>query len=131
MKELIITYIIIVILQLVYSIYVPVTSLNINNYFITDPVKEIEIKKFIEMKLDKIMEKANKMDYFEWINYVKKNSVYEYNGLKLYIFAWSNISDKKMILVNYPDDKLVGLSWSDFLKEHNEIILNSKYNNLN
>jgi len=131
MKELIITYIIIVIIQLVYSIYVPVIAdegqIKLGKNIITDPKEEIKIQKFIKGKLDLLMEKANKMNYFDWLEYVKKNSKYEYNGIKLYIFTWINIDNDKMVVVQYPDETLEGLSWIDFLKEHNEHFLNIQY----
>ena len=131
MKELIITYIIIVIIQLVYSIYVPVIAdegqIKLGKNIITDPKEEIKIQKFIKEKLKIIMEKANKMNYFDWLEYVKKNSEYEYNGIKLYVFTWINVDDDKMIVVTYPDKTLEGLPWIDFLKQHNEQILNTKY----
>ena len=132
MKELIITYIIIVILQLVYSIYVPLVidkkNVYLNNHLITEPTKEIKICEFIKSKLIKLMESANKMKYSDWINYVKKNSLYEFDGIKMYVFNWTNINNTdKMMLVNYPDKKLEELTWEDFLQIHDEIILNSKY----
>jgi len=74
------------------------------------------------------MEMTDKMDYFEWIKYVQKNSFYEYNGMKIYVFAWTYIDTNKMNIVQYPDKKLQDLSWSDFMKEHSEIILDTKYN---
>jgi hypothetical protein len=126
MKELIITYIVIVILQLIYTIYVPVSSNNeTNKIIVNDKEKAKKIDKFIKNKLKILMDKANNMKYSDWLNYLEKNASYEYDGIKMYIFVWENIDKNKMSVVIHPDDNLNGLSWDDFYKDSNEVLLNT------
>ena len=130
MKQIIIAYVIIVIIQLLYTNYVPLyKGDNINTLdknLINDTDKETKIRKFIEEKLKVIMEQADKMNYLEWLEYVKKHIQYEFNGQKIYIFVWKYIDDEKMILQAYPNKDLEGLSWDDFYSEFKEIILDSR-----
>ena len=130
MKEIIIAYIIIVIIQLLYTIYSPIKlselSQELDKNLINTPDEEAKVEKFIEEKINIIMEKANEMDYFEWIKYVNQNIEYEFEGQKIYIFAWKYVESEKMVLQVYPNKDLLGLSWSDFYSDFKDIILASK-----
>ena len=130
MKEIIIAYIIIVIIQLLYSIYYPVhlseLSKQLDNNLLNTRDEQENVNRFIEEKLKILLGKAHEMEYLEWINYVRDNSDYEFNGQKIYIFGWKYVEPEKMILQVYPDKELQGLSWSDFYSHFKDIILDSK-----
>ena len=129
MKELIITYIIIVILQLIYTIYVPVSNFNnvTGENVIKDPVKKKQIEKFIEDKIKILIDKAKNMNYSDWIKYVEKNSLYEYDGMKMYLFVWKYIDKDRMNVVVHPEKRLLGIAWDDFYKDYNERLINIQH----
>jgi hypothetical protein len=130
MKEIIIAYIIIVIIQILYTTYYTIqlseSSKLLAENIINTPDEESEVNKFIEEKISVLMEKQDEMNYFEWIKYVSENSEYEFDGQKLYIFVWKYVEPEKMILQVYPDKKLLGLAWGDFYAAFKDIILDSK-----
>jgi hypothetical protein len=130
MKEIILTYVVIVIIQLLYTIYVPIDatkkSILLDKHLINTSDKELEANKFIEEKLRIIIGKADKMNYSEWLEYVRENSEYEFDGQKIYIFGWKYVEQEKMVLEVYPDKNLQGLSWSDFYSQFKNIILDAR-----
>ena len=127
MKQLIITYIIIVIFQLIYTIYVPMSIDNENIVIVDDEKKEEKIQNFIKEKLKILIDASHKMSYTDWLTYLKKNSNYEYEGNKLYVFAWK-YSDIEMSVVNYPDKTLNNSSQTDFFSKLTETTIKKKYN---
>ena len=130
MKEIIIAYIIIVIIQLLYTIYSPIQlselSLLLDKHLIKTIDEESKVQKFIEGKIGILMEKTDEMNYFEWIKYVRQNSEYEFNGQKIYIFVWKYIEPEKMTLQVFPDENLIGISWGDYYSYFKDLILDSK-----
>ena len=131
MKEIIITYILIVIIQLLFTILLPIElskeTLETNKNVIHSYEKQDEMTKFVKEKIKIIMEKQDEMSYNEWIKFVKNNSLYEFNGSKFYIFVWKYDGVDEMILEVYPDKRYEGLSWYNFYIHFNQLILDSEH----
>jgi hypothetical protein len=136
-KALIVCYIIIIILQFIITNF---TSPNISDAQIALQKK---IKYNIEHKdeLIKIFKKrvleiakpinSGEMEFDEWIIWMNNLPALEFDGNKYYFTVWETIieenGNKDFVLLHYGDPNYVGLNYTDFRNEMNEIVINSKY----
>jgi hypothetical protein len=132
MNKLVIIYICIVIFQLIVSVYTSnyfSKSSDIKKVVIDEKNQITRVKTFIEKILTEKLEMIKKSNNLSsWLEEVDKKTVYDFEGKGLYVFAWINTKlTDKMILVQFPDKKMIGMSFADFYDNNSEIILNSKY----
>lgn len=128
MKYIITLYILIMIIQYIYSKYHNINfiddqiSYNNKNYDKLFNLFENETKK----KRDLL--ENNKMDIEQWIEYINNNRILTIDGYKYYLFIDELVEDRKNFIHRaYGDESLNDLSWSDMLKMNKDTLIFTKY----
>ena len=138
---IILSYIIILILQILYikyylndwTKYIPKIGkqdLNFNKSHVKD--LDVDFTNILNER-NKILDK---MSYIDWIDYNNKNVIVEYNGRKYETFVYEQtpnykdnyLSNTDFILRASTDVHSLGLTYSDIIKEKNYSFLFSMFN---
>lgn len=128
MKYLIILYILILILQYVFTINynkkINEEQINYNN---KNYNKLFEIFKNELQKRRELLE-SRKMKIDDWFEYCNKNEFINIDGYKYYIFVDEYVQDRKTIIQRaYGDEDYNDLSWADMLKVSKDTLIFTKY----
>jgi len=132
MKYIILCYIIILVLQYFYvKYYIKNWMSNIKNIGKQDFIFNNNNKTTLISKFNKVIEDRIKMlddmTYVDWIDYNNKNPIIDYNGHKYDLVIYEYIKNGEIDFLSNSDyimrannnPTLIGLSYSDIIKEQN------------
>ena len=137
LKSLIICYIIIVIVQVIITIYTEPYESKTKRELEARIKYNLEHKDEILKKFgEKILEIAkpinsDKMGFDEWLTWVNTLPPLETGGNKYYYTIWEQViqenGEEDYVLIHYGDPKYEGLNYKDFRDEIYEIAINAKH----
>ncbi len=131
-SQIILCYIVIVIIQIVYTRY------NILKQVSSNIDKQIKFNKENYKDLENIFHSvltervelltSGKMKYQEWVEYMNKENVITYKGYSYYLFAWERgksqtSSGPTFTAIVHQNPKYINMNWDDVYKEVSEIFV--------
>ncbi len=125
-------YIVIVLLQVIYTRY------NISKSISKNIDKQIEFNKENYNELENIFHRvlterielltSGKMKYTEWVDYMNKENTITYKGYSYYFFAWERgksqtPSGPTFTSIIHTNPKYINMNWDDIYKDVSEIFV--------